>query len=105
MTLKAGFVAMAPGADPKKHRASIKTPKFELTVVVADSGNFDQVVEVCKNLVQNVGVQSLNLCAGFSHQEVARVASAIGKGVAISVARGDVPSAKLIGEILAKEGW
>ena len=105
MAVKAGFVVMAPDADPKRHRASIKMPKFELTIVVVELGNFDQALEVCQNLVQNAGVQALTLCPGFSHQAVAKVANAVGQGVAINVARGDVPSGRIIGEILKKEGW
>lgn len=105
MTFKAAFVAMAPEADPERHRASIKTPKLELITVVADSGNFDQVVDVCRKLVQNEGVQSLTLCPGFSHQMVVKVADAVGDGVPINVARGDTPSATLTRHILKKAGW
>ena len=105
MAFKTAYVAMAPDADPKRDRASIKTPKFELTIVVADLGNFDQVVDVCRNLVQSEGVQALALCPGFSHPMVAKVASAVGEGVPINVARGDVPSGRVTGEILKKEGW
>ena len=105
MALKAAFVLMAPDADPKRHRASIKMPKFELTVVVAELGNLDQSVDVCRELVQNEGIQAITLCPGFSHQMVAKIANAVGQGVAINVARGDVPSGRITGEILKKEGW
>jgi len=105
MAFKAGFVATAPDADPKKHRASIKTSKFELTVVVVESGNLDQAVEVCQELVRNEGVQSFILCPGFSHQAVAKVANAVGKGVPINVARGDTRSTMVASRILKQEGW
>jgi len=105
MALKAGFVVMAPEADPKKHRASIKTPKIELTTVIADSGNFDQVLKVCQELVQSEGVKSLILCPGFSHEKVAKVAKAVGREVAISIARGDTPGTLLTRKMLKKEGW
>ena len=105
MAFKAGYVLMAPEADPKRHRASIKTPKFELTVVVAELMNFDQAVDVCRELVQKEGVQGLTLCPGFTHQAVARIASAVGPGVAITVARGDTPSILMTREMLKKEGW
>ena len=105
MAVKAAFVLMAPDADPKRHRASIKMPKFELTVVVTELGNLDQAVDVCRELVQNEGIQALTLCPGFSHPMVAKVADAVGQGVAINVTRGDVPSGRITGEILKKEGW
>ena len=105
MAFKSGFVLMAPDADPKRHRASIKMPKFELTVVVAELMNFDQVVDVCRELVQKEGVQGLTLCPGFTHQAVAKVVNAVGEGIPISVARGDIPAARITAEILRKEGW
>jgi hypothetical protein len=67
--------------------------------------DFDQVVKVCQELVQSEGVKALILCPGFSHQSVARIASAVGPGVAITVARGDTSSILLTREILKKEGW
>jgi hypothetical protein len=67
--------------------------------------NFEQGVDVCKDLVNNEGVQSLFLCPSFHHEAVARVVNAVGPGVAVAVARGDVPSGMIAGEILAKEGW
>jgi hypothetical protein len=105
MALKAGFVFMAPDGDPKGHRASIKTSKLELTTVVFELMNFDQAVNVCKDLVQNEGVQFLILCPGFAHEAVAKIVNAVGEGVAVNVARGDVPSTMTAGEILTREGW
>lgn len=105
MAFKAGFIVMAPEGDPKKHRASIKSPKFELTAVVVELMNFDQAVDVCKDLVQNEGIQSFILCPGFTNQAVAKIANAVGEKVPVSVARGDVPGGKITGEILSKEGW
>ena len=66
---------------------------------------FKQTVEVAKDLVQNKGVQSIYLCPGFTHQAVARIATAVGGRAAVQVGRGDVPSTMMVGEILAKEGW
>jgi len=105
MAFKSAFVVMAPDGDPNQHRATVKTSKLELTTVVIELLDFDQAVEVCRDLVQKEGVQALNLCPGFTHQAVARIASSIGRRVPISVARGDVPSAILLNDILVKEGW
>jgi hypothetical protein len=105
MAFKAGFVMMSPDGDPKKHRASIKTGKLEVTAVVIEFMNFDQAVDMCKDLAQKEGVQSLFLCPSFHHEAVTRVVQAVGPGVAVAVARGDIPSGMIAGEILAKEGW
>ena len=102
---KSAFIIMAPDGDPAKYRATIKTSKMELTAVAIEMTNFDQAVEVAKDLVQNQGVQSIYLCAGFTHQAVARIASAVGGRAAVHVARGDIPSTNMVSEILTKEGW
>jgi len=102
---KVASIVMEPDGDPDKYRATIKTSKLELTVVLIKLLDFDQGVKVAKDLVQNHGVQSIYLCAGFSHQAVGRIASAVGDEVAIQVARGDSPTTMMVGEILTKEGW
>jgi hypothetical protein len=102
---KSAFIIMAPDGDPKKHRATIKTEKAELTAVFIEMTNFDQAVEVAKELVQKQGVQSIHLCPGFTHQAVARVAAAVAGRAAVQVSRGDIPSTTMVGEILGKEGW
>ncbi len=102
---KSLFIIMAPDGDPEKHRATITTDKAELTAVFIEMTNFDQAVDVAKDMVQKQGVQSVYLCAGFTHQAVARVTSAVSGRAAVQVARGDVPSTMLAGEILTKEGW
>lgn len=105
MAFKAAFVVIAPDSDPKSHRATIKTPKIEITTVLVPMMNVDLAIAVCRDLVKNEGVHSLTLCPGFTHEAVARVADAVGGGVAIDVARGDVPSTIATGEILRREGW
>jgi hypothetical protein len=102
---KSSFVVMAPDGDPKQHRATIKTSKLEITMVVIELRNFDQAVEVCRDLVQKEGVQAINLCPGFTHEAVARIASAVGNKIPISVARGDMPGALMLEEIVTKDGW
>ena len=105
MAFKSAFIAMSPDGDPKKHRSTIKTAKHELTTVIVQLMNFDQAADVCSDLVKNEGIQSIFLCPSFHHEAVVKVANAAGQGVAIAVARGDVPSGMIAGEILAKEGW
>jgi hypothetical protein len=105
MIVKSAFLIMAPDGDPNRHRASVKTSKTEIIVVVFEMMNFDQAAKVCQDLVQKEGVQVLFLCPGFTHEAVAKIAKAVGEKVPINVARGDVPSTTLTGEILAKAGF
>lgn len=105
MAFKSAIIFMAPDGDPNRHRASIKTSKLELTAVVVELGNFDQAAKVCRDLVQKEGAQFITLCPGFTHEAVAKIVIAVGGKAGISVARGDIPSIKMLDEIVAKEGW
>ena len=105
MVVKSAFIIMAPDGDPTKHRATIKTEKAEVTVTFIEMTNFDQAVEVAKDFVQNKGVKSIYLCAGFTHQAVARIAAAVAGRAAVHVGRGDIPSAMMVVDTLTKEGW
>ena len=104
MVVKSAFLIMAPDGDPALHRTSVKTSMTEVMVVVLKR-DFNQAVEVCQDLVQKEGVQILFLCPGFTHEAVAKISKAAGEKTAIYVARGDVPSTVLTGEILARAGF
>ena len=105
MAFKAAVVVMAPDGDPTQHRASIKTSKMELTTVVVPLWDFPRAAQVCQDLVQKGGTQSIILCPGFTSAGVAMVAEAVGPGVPINVARGDVPSVMATSGLLQQEGW
>ena len=105
MAFKAAVVVMAPDGDPAKHRSSIKTSKMELTTVVVPLWDFDRAAQVCQDLVQKEGAQSIILCPGFTSAAVSMVANAVGQGVPINVARGDVPSVLATSGLLQQEGW
>ena len=102
---KAANVIMAPNADPTKHRASVKGDKFEYTMVVIPLFDFDRAAQVCKDLVEREGIQSISLCPGFSHEAVAKVRGAVGEAFPINVSRGDVLSTMTTAQILGREGW
>jgi hypothetical protein len=102
---KAASIIMAKGADPARHRASVKGDGFEYTMVVVPLYDFDQAARVGKELVEKEGIQAMLLCPGFTHEAVAMIRQAVGEGVAINTARGDVPSTMITAQILTKEGW
>ena len=105
MIVKSAFLIMAPDGDPDRHRTSVKTSMTEVTVVIFEMMNFDQAVEVCRDLVQKEGVRVIFLCPGFTHEAVARIAEAAGEEVAVYVARGDNPSNNRTTEILTRAGF
>jgi hypothetical protein len=101
---KAASIIMAKGADPARHRATVKGDEFEYTMVASPLFDFARATQVAKELAQQ-GIQSLVLCPGFTHEAAAMIRQAVGEGVAINTARGDVPSTMMTAQILTKEGW
>ena len=90
MAFKALFMAHAPDADKEEHCSDIKTAVYHLYVVVVK--NQKEAVEVAKIYAAEKQIESLILCPGFSHSDVAELVSATERKVAVSVARNDGPS-------------
>jgi hypothetical protein len=97
------FVALVPDADAEKDRTVVETGLYRLVVVLAKDDH--EAVRVCRRLAQEEGVQSIALCPGFTHGDVARVADAVGDGIAVSVVRGDGRAAQLLRQGLEQAGW
>lgn len=103
MPFKALLLAHAPDANKEKHRSVIDTGKYQLfTVVVRDQA---EALEVCKDFVQRASIDSVLLCPGFTHKDVAEIAEAVGEKVGVSVARGDGPSNKVSLAAMEREGY
>ena len=103
MPFTALFIAHAPDADPASHRALIDTGLYRLfSVVVRDT---DQAVAVSRELIAGEGVQSILLCPGNSHEDVARLAAELGDGISVSVARGDARSMRVAAKAMEQAGW
>ncbi len=85
--LKATFMFVAPGSDPNKHRAVVETPSVELIVVGVS--NYEEAAKVAKELVKE-GVEAIELCAGFGHAGVAKVAEAVERKIPVGVVRFDL---------------
>ena len=97
------FIAHAPDADHKKHRSEINTGKYRLlSVVVRDQA---EAVEVAKEYVENQHIDTILLCPGFTHANVAEINAALGGRVGVAVARGDGPSNKISAQARAREGY
>ncbi|MHA1231561.1 MAG: DUF6506 family protein [Candidatus Helarchaeota archaeon] len=104
MAFKVLFLAHAPDGDAEKYKCVIETPKYyKLFVeVVKDQ---QQAIEVCKKVVKEEGVQSILLCPGFTHRDIAEISEAVGENVGIFVARGDGPSNRISKQVMTSEGW
>lgn len=86
MALKAAFVFVAPDVDPDVHRQTVATPQVELMAVAVN--NYAEAVKVCQSLVEE-GFVAIELCGGFGHIGVAKVAEAVGDKAAVGVVRFD----------------
>ena len=104
MAFKVLFLAHASDAEAEKHRCVIETPKYYklFVVVVKDQ---EQAIEVCKKFVKEEGIQSILLCPGFTHRDIAEISETVGENVGVFVARGDGPSNRISMEVMRSEGW
>lgn len=87
---KACFIAHARDADLTIHRSTIETNVYTLHTVVVRK--LEEAVEVIKELVHEKGVQSVLLCPGFTHQNVAEIANEVKGKAGVAVSRADGPS-------------
>ena len=103
MAFKALFLAHAPDADKEKHRSAIAMGMYQLFTVVVR--NRAEAIEVCRDFVEKKSIDAVLLCPGFTHSDVAEIVKAVGKNVAVSVARGDGPSGKISLAARKREGY
>jgi hypothetical protein len=101
MAFRTLFIAHAPDADKERHRSVIDTGMYQLFTVVVK--NQEQAVEIGADFVKRKHIDSILLCPGFSHSDVAEIAKTVGSAVA--VARGDGPSSKVSQEARKREGY
>jgi len=101
MAFKVLFIAHAPDADFTKHHTLIDTGKYQLYTYVVKTQ--DEAIKVCKNLYEKENIDSVLLCPGFTHKEVAEIFEALDNKVAVCVSRGDGPSGKITAPVLQKE--
>ena len=85
--LKAAFIFLAPGADPEKHKAVVRTPVVELRVVGVK--DYKEACNVARKLVED-GIVAIELCGGFGHKGVAKVVEAVEGKVPVGAVRFDI---------------
>jgi hypothetical protein len=103
MAFKALFLPHAPDADKGKHRSVIDTGKCRLFTVVVR--NQAETLEVCREFVEKEGIDSVLLCPGFTHGDVAGIAEAVGGSVGVGVARSNGPSNKVSLTAMERAGY
>ena len=97
------FLAHAPDADKDRHRSLIDTGTYRLSSVVVKTQ--EDALEVCREFLEEEGIDSILLCPGFTHNDVGEIAALAGNGVAVAVARGDGPSSRASLAARKREGY
>jgi len=103
MSFNALFIAHVPDADKSIHRSRIETGMYKLLTVIVK--NQQEALEVCDELIEKEQIDSILLCPGFTHQNVAEIVEATDNKVAVVVARGDGPSGRISMEALQRAGF
>lgn len=101
MAFKALFIAHAPDADYEKHRTLIDTGKYKLFTSVVKTQ--EEAIKVSKSINEKEKLDSVLLCPGFTHKDVAEIFEALDNKVAVCVSRGDNLSSKITGPVLQRE--
>ncbi|HEB10005.1 MAG TPA: hypothetical protein ENI06_02185 [Spirochaetales bacterium] len=76
---------------------------YQLFTVVVKSQ--EEAVEVSSDFIKKEHIDSILLCPGFKHSDVAEIVKTAGSNVAVVVARGDGPSNKASQEARSREGY
>ena len=103
MAFRVLFLAHAPDADGEIHRSAIDTGMYQLHSVVVRTQQ--EALGVCRAFLSKESVDSILLCPGFTHNDVAEITQLAGDNVAVSVARGDGPSSRASLRARRREGY
>ncbi|MCJ7679865.1 MAG: DUF6506 family protein [Candidatus Aminicenantes bacterium] len=103
MIFKALFIAHSPDADKDKHHCFIDTGKYQLDVVIVK--NQAEALDVSTRFYKEKKIDSILLCPGFSHKDIAEIVTATEHKVAVCVSRGDGPGSRISMEALKRAGF
>ena len=103
MAFKVLFIAHSPDADKDKHCCFIDAGRYQLDVVIVK--NQAEALEVSKRFFKTKKIESILLCPGFSHKDIAEITAVTENKVAVSVARGDGASSRMALEAMKKAGY
>jgi hypothetical protein len=101
MAFNTVFIAHAPDADPEVNHNLTETGRYRLHTYVVKTQA--EAIKVCKDLHSKERIDSVLLCPGFTHKDVAEIFEALDEQVAVCVARCDGPSSKITGPVLQRE--
>ena len=87
------FIAHSPDADKEKHRSVIDTGMYQFhSVVVKDQS---EAVEIAIEYTADHPIDSILLCPGFTHLDVAEISKSVGENIAVGICRSDGPGYRI----------
>ncbi len=101
MAFKTVFIALSPDAEPGKHNSLIETGKYKLHSYLVKTQK--EAIKICKDLYKKEKIDSVILCPGFTHKDVAEMFEELENKVAVCISRGDGPSNSITGPVLKRE--
>jgi len=103
MSFNVLFIAHAPDAEKDRHRSEIDTGKYRLLTVVVR--NQAEALDIAREIVADQDIDTVLLCPGFTHSDVAELSEALGDAVGVAVARGDGPGNRISAQARQREGY
>jgi hypothetical protein len=103
MSFNVLFIAHAPDADKRKHRSEIDTGKYHLFSAVVR--NQTEAIDIVKEIVNDRNIDTILLCPGFTHLDVAEIYKVLDGRVGVAVARGDGPSNRISAQARRREDY
>lgn len=80
-----GFIVTGNGLDPARHRSTMATPAF--TMIAVGVASPAHGAEVARALVEQDGVQLIELCGGFGAEHTLQVQQAVPPQVPVGAVR------------------
>ncbi len=103
MSFKVLFIAHSPEGDKEKHKSEINTGSYHLFSIVVKKQS--EAVDVAKEYYRQKNIDTIILCPGFTHLDVAEISKALNGNVGITVARGDGPGNRISALARKREGY
>jgi len=103
MAFKILFIVRAPNSNPERDKSFLKSENIEVTTIAFELIDSDGIIQTCKKMVNETGIQAIVLCPAVTNNLVAKLSEEVGDKAAIFVGRGDFQSVHIASQVTMKE--
>lgn len=100
MSFNVLFLSHAPDAIYNKHNNIIDTGMYKLISYIVK--NQEEALLITKKVYKTENIDSIILCPGFKHKDVAEIFDSLDGNVSVNIARGDGPSSVIAKNAIKK---